>query len=71
MNSRVEDWRQAPQIQPICCSPFPLGVPHELNRTPVSSPRLIKPSVQISCTGLSCVFHIKGYGTDSCWMAFS
>jgi hypothetical protein len=46
-------------------------VPHEPNRTLVSSPRLIKPSVQISCTGLSCVFHIKGYVADACWMAFS
>src|SRR5437016_3130681 len=44
-------------LQPICCSPFPPGVPHEPNRTPVSSPRRIKPSVQISCTGLSCVSH--------------
>jgi hypothetical protein len=24
---RVEDWRDAPKVQPICCSPFPLGVP--------------------------------------------
>lgn len=31
----------------------------------------IKPSGQISCTGLSCVFHIKGYVADACWMAFS
>src|SRR5215831_12296312 len=26
-SSRVEDWRDAPKVQPICCSPFPLGVP--------------------------------------------
>ena len=32
---------------------FPVGVPYEPNRKLVSSPRLIKPSVQISCTGLS------------------
>jgi len=25
---RVEDWRHAPKAKPICCSPFPLGVPH-------------------------------------------
>jgi hypothetical protein len=24
----VEDWRHTPQVQPIRCSPFPLGVPH-------------------------------------------
>ena len=24
---RVEDWRPAPEVQPSCCSPFPLGVP--------------------------------------------
>jgi hypothetical protein len=31
-----------------------------------SSPRRVKPSVQISRTGLSCVFHVKSYETDSC-----
>ncbi len=25
---RVEDWRAAPKVRPICCSPFPLGVSH-------------------------------------------
>ena len=24
---RVEDWRGIPKVRPICCSPFPLGVP--------------------------------------------
>src|SRR5712671_4436630 len=24
----VEDWRDTPKVQPISCSPFPLGVPH-------------------------------------------
>jgi hypothetical protein len=24
---RVEDWRGVPKVWPICCSPFPLGVP--------------------------------------------
>jgi len=24
---RVEDWRGIPKVKPICCSPFPLGVP--------------------------------------------
>jgi hypothetical protein len=52
-------------------SPFPLRVPQYPNHKLVSSPRLIKPSVQISCTGLSCVLRIKGYGADSSWMAFS
>jgi len=40
-------------------SPFPLGVPHYPNRKPVSSPRLIKPSVRISRTGLSCLLLVK------------
>jgi hypothetical protein len=35
----VEDWRHTPQVQPIRCSPFPMGVPHEPNRKLVSSPR--------------------------------
>ena len=26
--SWVEDWRDTPKVQPIRCSPFPLGVPH-------------------------------------------
>jgi hypothetical protein len=26
--SWVEDWRDTPKVQPISCSPFPLGVPH-------------------------------------------
>ena len=25
--SWVEDWRDTPKVQPICYSPFPLGVP--------------------------------------------
>jgi len=25
---RVEHWRAAPKVRLICCSPFPLGVPH-------------------------------------------
>ena len=59
---RVEDWRGAPQVQPICFSPFPLGVPHELNRKPVSSPRLIERSVRISRTALPHLLHPKAYG---------
>jgi hypothetical protein len=27
-DGRVEDWRGASKVQPIRCSPFPLGVPH-------------------------------------------
>ena len=44
-------------------SPFPLRVPHYPDREPVSSPRLVKPSVRISRTGLSCLLHVKVYGT--------
>jgi hypothetical protein len=40
----VEDWRHTPQVQPIRCSPFPLGVPHEPNRQLVSSPPTSNPS---------------------------
>ena len=36
---------------------------HEPNRELVSSPRRIKPSVQISRTGLSCVLPVKSYVT--------
>jgi hypothetical protein len=43
---------------------FPVGVPYEPNRKLVSSPRPIKPSVQISCTEFSCGLRIKGYGAD-------
>ena len=35
------------------------------NRKLGSSPRRVKPSVQISRTGLSCVFNIKCYETDA------
>jgi hypothetical protein len=59
--SRVGSWRGAPQVKPIRCSPFPLGVPHELHRESVSSPRLVERSVQISCTPLSCPLRAKGY----------
>ena len=44
-----------------CYSPFKLGVPQYPDRKPVSSPRLIAPSVQISCTGRTCLLRIKGY----------
>jgi len=30
---------------------------------PVSSPRLVKPGVRFSRTGLSCYLHLKDYGT--------
>jgi hypothetical protein len=42
---------------------YPLRVPHQPNRKLVSSPRLVKPSVQISRTGLSCLLHPKAYVT--------
>jgi hypothetical protein len=49
----VEDWRHTPQVQPIRCSPFPLGVPHLPNRKLGSSPRHFKPIVPISSNGLT------------------
>jgi len=51
-------------------SPFPLGVPHEPNRRPVSSPRRIKPTVQISRSGLSCLLLAKVYVTFGIGTAF-
>ena len=66
----VEDWRHTPQVQPIRCSPFPLGVPHEPNRKLVSSPRHFKPIVPISSNGLTCSLPIKGYVTDSATWLF-
>ena len=59
----VEDWRHTPQVQPIRCSPFPLGVPHEPNRKLISSPRHFKPIVPISSNGLTCSLPVKGYVT--------
>jgi hypothetical protein len=52
------------------CSPFPLGVPHELSRKSVSSPRRIKPTVRISRSGLSWLFPAKGYETFEAGWAF-
>jgi hypothetical protein len=46
-------------------SPFPLRVPQYPNRKLGSSPRLIKPSGLLSSTGLSCMLHVKGYGSYS------
>jgi hypothetical protein len=66
----VEDWRHTPQVRPIRCSPFPLGVPHEPNRKLVSSPRHFKPIVPISSNGLTCSLLIKGYVTDSATWLF-
>ena len=36
----------------------------------LSSPRLVKPSVRISRTGLSCALQVKGYVADRGWTAF-
>ena len=44
-------------------SPFPLGVPHEPPREPVSCPRHLKRSVRISRTPLSCRLHATDYAT--------
>src|SRR5262249_5490417 len=43
--------------------PFLWGVPHEPTRRPVPSPRRIKPTVQISRSGLSCLLRNKVYET--------
>src|SRR5215469_9714989 len=60
---RVEDWAVAPQVRPIHCSPFPLGVPHYPDRELVSSPRHIARSERISRTTRPCTVHIKCYET--------
>ena len=44
-------------------SPFPLGVPHEPPREPVSCPRHLKRSVRISRIPLSCRLHRTGDAT--------
>jgi hypothetical protein len=44
-------------------SPFPLGVPHEPNRKPVSNPRRVTPSMPISSTRRSWSLRPKGYET--------
>ena len=43
--------------------PFPLEVPHEPNREPVSSPRHLAPSVRISRARRSCLLLVKLYET--------
>jgi hypothetical protein len=53
----------APQGRPIHCSPFPLGVPHQANREPDSSPRHIARSVRISRTTRSCTLPIQAYAS--------
>ena len=68
---RVEDWRGIPKAKPSRFSPFPLGVPHYLDREPVSSPRHIAPSVQISRTGRTCLLRTKGYGAYCAGAAFA
>ena len=47
----------------ICCSPFPLGVPHYPDRELVSSPRHIARSERISRTTRFCTVPIRGYET--------
>ncbi len=51
---QVEDWRHAPQVQPIRCSLCSLGVPQRVNRPLVSSPRLVKPIALIPSSGFIC-----------------
>jgi hypothetical protein len=50
---RVEVKRHTPEVQPIGCSPFPLGVSQEPNRKLGSSPGHFKPTVPISSNGLA------------------
>ena len=50
--SRVEDWRGAFRFRRSVAPRFLMGVPQERHRGPGSNPRLIKPSVRISRTGL-------------------
>ena len=44
--------------------------PQSGSRGHVSSPRLIKRSMRISRTTLSCLLHVKGYGTYRVGSAF-
>ena len=44
-------------------SPFPLGVPHEPDREPVSSPRHVEPGRRFSRTRLSCPLLAQAYAT--------
>jgi hypothetical protein len=53
---RVEDWRGVPKVRPICCSPFPLGVPHEPNRKPGSSPAASHPACGFPALGAPVCF---------------
>lgn len=66
---RVEDWRGDVRFGLSVAPRFLVGVPHEPNHNPVSSPRRIKRSVQISRTALSCLLHVKVYGLSG-WVSF-
>ena len=51
---QVEDWRHAPQFQPIRRSLCSLGVPQWVNRPLVSNPRLVKPIAPIPSSRFIC-----------------
>ena len=67
---RVEDWRQLPRRFSLSVAPVSSGSASLPNHRPVSSPRLLKPSVRFSRTGLSCLLHAKAYGTYPAGWAF-
>jgi hypothetical protein len=61
-NSRVEDWRGSGRL-PLAVSAVSSFVPAWVRHGPVSSPRLVKPSVLFSGTGLSSLLRVTGYAT--------
>src|SRR5450759_2231524 len=68
---RVEDWRQLPRRFSLSVAPRFLWeclTSRTVGR--FSSPRLVKPSVRFSRTGLSCLLHAKAYETYPAGRAF-
>ena len=68
---RVEDWRGGPQDIPCLYPGFPPSCPFRNFRDSVSSPRLLKRSMRISRTTLSCALRIKLYGAYQIGVAFN
>src|SRR5512135_2075772 len=60
-SGRVEDWRAHGRVRWLVHR-FRSG-PQAGSHGHVSSPRLVKPGVRVSRTGLSCSLRVRGYGT--------
>ena len=68
LSGRVESWRAAGRVRWLLRR-FRTG-PQSGSRGHVSSSRLVKPSMPISGTGLSCCLRLKGYAAVQTGSAF-